>query len=44
LTLTIENAACFGFQVDFIKAPGADPVVHGAVEKRGPPLTLRVPG
>ncbi|MFW5635875.1 MAG: TOBE domain-containing protein [Thermodesulfobacteriota bacterium] len=44
LTVTTEDAARFGFQVDFIEALGADTVVHGAIEKEGPPLTIRVPG
>ena len=44
LTVTAEDAARFRFQVEFIEALGADTVVHGAVEKQGPLLTLRVPG
>jgi sn-glycerol 3-phosphate transport system ATP-binding protein len=44
LTICTEEAAGFMFRVDFIESLGADTVVHGTMEKEGPPLILRVPG
>lgn len=44
LTVSTEDAARFRLKVEFIETLGADTVVHGTIEKEGPPLILRVPG